>query len=123
VRVLHGVGERLGDHLLQVLDRVRGRSALGCVRPAGRRGSRFEPLRSLRAAASNRLDHAVAALLVEHATEDGDSECTSQLAASLTAEAMPCFVSGNDSVMAVLEGVPGSALPAANSRRPIAECA
>jgi len=37
--VLDGVGDRLCDHLLQVLDRVRGRGALGWVRPAGRRGS------------------------------------------------------------------------------------
>jgi hypothetical protein len=51
------------------------------------------------------------------------SALPSSRAVSLTAEAMPCFVSGNDFVMAVLEGVPASAIPAANSMRPIAKCA
>ena len=40
---------------------------------------------------------------------------------SLTAEATPCLLSGSDSVMAVVEGVPASAMPAANRTRPNAK--
>ena len=45
----------------------------------------------------------------------------SSRAVSLTAEATPCSLSGSDSVMAVVAGVPASAIPAANSTRPRAK--
>ena len=45
----------------------------------------------------------------------------SSRAVSLTAEATPCLLSGSDSVIAVVAGVPASAMPAANSTIPIGE--
>jgi len=41
---------------------------------------------------------------------------------SLTAEATPCLLSGSDSVIAVVDGVPANAMPAANSTSPMANC-
>ena len=46
----------------------------------------------------------------------------SSRAVSLTAEATPCLLSGSDSVMAVVAGVPARAIPAANRTRPLANC-
>ncbi len=46
----------------------------------------------------------------------------SSRAVSLTAEATPCLLSGSDSVIAVVDGVPASAIPAANRTRPSAKC-
>ena len=41
---------------------------------------------------------------------------------SLTAEATPCLAGGSEETIAVVAGVPASAMPAANRTRPMTKC-